>query len=129
LPCIPRALASAGGRDARPDIATKQSARAASAEWVRKVLVSLRITYPLATKTLLQSLIERKDLVLQLYIDILQRPTRLCDSTADVDDWLLYFSGSDATAESADSAGLYATESSGRVALGRKGYRHADGTD
>jgi hypothetical protein len=77
----------------------------------------------------LQSLIERKDLALQLYIDILQRPTRLCDSTADVDDWLLDFSGSDATAESADSAGLNATESSGRVALGRKGYRHADGTD
>jgi pimeloyl-ACP methyl ester carboxylesterase len=56
----------------------------------------------LATKTLLQSLIEKKDRALPLYIDILQRPTHLRDSTPDIADWLYYFTGSDVSAQSAD---------------------------
>jgi pimeloyl-ACP methyl ester carboxylesterase len=71
-------------------------------KWIREVLVSLTITNPLATKTLLQSLIEKKDRALPLYVDILQRPTRLRDSTPDIADWLYYFAGCDVTAQSAD---------------------------
>ena len=71
-------------------------------KWIREVLVSLTVTNPLATKKLLQSLIEKKDRALPLYIDILQRPTRLRDSTPDIADWLYYFTSSDLTAQSAD---------------------------
>jgi pimeloyl-ACP methyl ester carboxylesterase len=74
------------------------------AQWIREVLVSLTITNPLATKKLLQSLIEKKDRALPRYIDILQRPLRLRDSTPDIADWLLYFAGSDISAQSADPA-------------------------
>lgn len=73
-------------------------------KWIREVLVSLTITNPLATKKLLQSLIEKKDRALPQYIDILQRPTHLRGSTADIADWLYYFAGSDVTAQSADGA-------------------------
>jgi pimeloyl-ACP methyl ester carboxylesterase len=72
--------------------------------WVREVLVSLTVTNPLATKKLLQSLIEKKDRALPQYIEILQRPTRLRDSTPDIANWLYYFAGSDVAAQSADSA-------------------------
>ena len=48
---------------------------------IREILMSLTITNPLATKTLLQSLIEKKQRALPLYVDILQRPTRLRGST------------------------------------------------
>lgn len=48
--------------------------------------------------------IEKKDRALPLYVDILQRPTRLRDSAADIADWFLYLAGSDVTAESADGA-------------------------
>lgn len=49
-------------------------------------------------------MIEEKERTLPLYVDILQRPTRLRNSTADIADWLLYFSGSDLAAQSADVA-------------------------
>jgi len=78
--------------------------RLLASRWVRELLVSLTITNPLATKRLLQSLIEKKERALPLYVDILQRPTRLRNSTADIADWLLYFSGSDLAALSADHA-------------------------
>jgi pimeloyl-ACP methyl ester carboxylesterase len=71
-------------------------------KWVREILVSLTITNPLATKALLQSLIEKKQHALPEYIEILQRPTTLHGSTPDIADWLYYFSGSDRAAASAD---------------------------
>ena len=46
-------------------------------KWVRELLVSLTITNPLATKTLLQSLIAKKERALPEYVEILQRPTTL----------------------------------------------------
>ena len=73
-------------------------------KWVRELLVSLTITNPLATKTLLQSLIARKDRALPGYVEILQRPIALRNTTPDIADWLLYFLGADRSAMSADRA-------------------------
>lgn len=73
--------------------------------WLRETLVSLTITNPLATKLLLQSLIEKKERALPEYIEILQRPTRLRNSTSDIADWLYYFVGGDRSAASADRNG------------------------
>jgi pimeloyl-ACP methyl ester carboxylesterase len=71
-------------------------------KWVRETLVSLTITNPLATTTLLKSLIEKKERALPEYVEILQRPTTLRGSTPDIADWLYYFVGADRQAESAD---------------------------
>jgi pimeloyl-ACP methyl ester carboxylesterase len=71
-------------------------------KWVREILVSLTVTDPLATRFLLRSLIGKKDRALPQYVEILQRPTRLRNSTPDIADWLYYFVGSDLLAESAD---------------------------
>jgi len=71
-------------------------------KWVREILVSLTITNPLATKTLLEMLIEKKQRALPEYIEILQRPTKQRNSTADIADWLYYFLGADRNAASAD---------------------------
>ena len=71
-------------------------------KWVREVLVSLSITNPLATKWLLQSLIAKKERALPEYVEILQRPTRRANSTADIADWVYYFLGADLAASSAD---------------------------
>ncbi|MDO9297465.1 alpha/beta fold hydrolase [Bradyrhizobium sp.] len=69
---------------------------------IREILVSLTITNPLATKVLLQSLIKKKERALPEYIEILQRPTSLRNSTPDIARWLYYFAGDDRTADSAD---------------------------
>jgi pimeloyl-ACP methyl ester carboxylesterase len=69
---------------------------------IREILVSLTITNPLATKILLQSLIEKKERALPEYVEILQRPTTLRNSTPDIAGWLYYFAGADRNAESAD---------------------------
>jgi pimeloyl-ACP methyl ester carboxylesterase len=71
-------------------------------KFIRELTVSLTITNPLATRTLLASLIARKERALPQYVEILQRPLRRRDSTADIVDWLLYFAGSDTAAQSAD---------------------------
>jgi pimeloyl-ACP methyl ester carboxylesterase len=76
-------------------------------KWIREILVSLTITNPLATKMLLQSLIEKKQRAMPEYIEILQRPTTLRASTPDIADWLYYFVGADRSALSADR-GSYA---------------------
>jgi pimeloyl-ACP methyl ester carboxylesterase len=71
-------------------------------KWIREILVSLTITNPLATKTLLQSLIEKKERALPEYVAILQRPTTQRNTTPDIADWLYYFAGSDRSAASTD---------------------------
>jgi pimeloyl-ACP methyl ester carboxylesterase len=71
-------------------------------KWVREILVSLTITNPLATRTLLQTLIEKKERALPEYVEILQRPTTLQNSTSDIADWLYYFAGADRSAASTD---------------------------
>lgn len=76
----------------------------AQPKWVRELLVSLTITNPLATRTLLQSLIAKKERALPEYVEILQRPTTLRGTTSDVADWLHYFIGDDRAALSADRA-------------------------
>lgn len=73
-------------------------------KWIRELLVSSTITNPLATKTLLQSLIAKKERALPEYVEILQRPTHRAGSTSDIADWLHYFLGSDRSALSADRA-------------------------
>ena len=76
-------------------------------KWVREILVSLTVTNPLATKLLLQSLIAKKERALPEYVEILQRPTSLRNSTADIADWAYYFAGADRGAASTDR-GAYA---------------------
>ena len=71
-------------------------------QWIREILVSLTITNPVATKTLLEFLIAKKERALPEFVAILQRPTALRDSTSDIADWLYYFLGADRDAASAD---------------------------
>jgi pimeloyl-ACP methyl ester carboxylesterase len=71
-------------------------------KWIREILVSLTITNPLATKLLLQSLIAKKERAVPEYVEILQRPTSLRNSTSDIADWAYYFIGADREATSAD---------------------------
>jgi pimeloyl-ACP methyl ester carboxylesterase len=70
--------------------------------FVREILVSLTVTNPLATKFLLQSLIEKKERALPEYVEILQRPLRRRGETANIANWLYFFLGPDRTAKSAD---------------------------
>ena len=70
-------------------------------QWIREVLVSLTVTNPMATRTLLASLIAKKERALPEYVEILQRPLTQQGSTAAIADWLYYFTGSDRNAESA----------------------------
>lgn len=71
-------------------------------KWVRELLVSLTVTNPLATRTLLSQLIAKKEAADPQTIAILQAPLTLRHSTADIADWLLYFTGADREARSAD---------------------------
>lgn len=71
-------------------------------KWIREIIVSLSITNPLATKSLLESLIAKKERALPEYTEILQRPTVLRNSTPDIADWVFYFMGADRDALSAD---------------------------
>jgi len=50
-------------------------------KWIREVLVSLTITNPVATKTLLEFLIAKKERALPEFVAILQRPTTLRELT------------------------------------------------
>jgi pimeloyl-ACP methyl ester carboxylesterase len=70
-------------------------------QWIREVLVSLTVTNPMATRTLLASLIAKKERALPEYVEILQRPLTQRGSTAAIADWLYYFAGSDRNADSA----------------------------
>ncbi|MEO8319044.1 MAG: alpha/beta hydrolase [Bradyrhizobium sp.] len=76
-------------------------------KWIREILVSLTITNPVATKTLLEMLIAEKQRALPEFVAILQRPITQRDSTSDIADWLYYFLGADRDAISADR-GAYA---------------------
>jgi pimeloyl-ACP methyl ester carboxylesterase len=69
--------------------------------WLRETLVSLTITNPLATRTLLSMLIERKERAAD-YVPLLQRPLVIRNTTADLGVWLAYFLGDDRDALSAD---------------------------
>jgi pimeloyl-ACP methyl ester carboxylesterase len=71
-------------------------------KWIREILVSLSITNPVATTTLLKSLIAKKERALPEYVAILQRPLAQHDTTPDIADWLYYFLGADRDAMSAD---------------------------
>jgi len=71
-------------------------------KWIREILVSLSITNPVATKTLLEMLIAKKERALPEFVAILQRPIAQRDSTPAIADWLYYFLGSDRDALSAD---------------------------
>lgn len=71
-------------------------------KWIREVLVSLTITNPVATTTLLKFMIAKKERALPEYVAILQRPLTQRDSTSDIADWLHYFLGTDTDAASAD---------------------------
>lgn len=71
-------------------------------QWIREILVSLSITNPVATRTLLKMLIAKKERALPEFVAILQRPIAQRGSTADIADWLYYFLGSDRDALSAD---------------------------
>jgi pimeloyl-ACP methyl ester carboxylesterase len=68
--------------------------------FLRDTLVSLTVTNPLLTRTLLAQLIEKKERA-ALYVGLLQRPMVIRDTTHDLGIWLLYFLGSDRDALSA----------------------------
>ena len=70
------------------------------------MLVSAAVTNPLATQTLLKLLIARKGRAAPEYVEILQRPLRLRNSTRDIGDWLLYFAATDDRAASAHRAAI-----------------------
>src|SRR5262249_5746267 len=61
---------------------------------VRDTLVSLTVTNPLMTRTLLATLIEKKERA-ALYVDLLQRPMVIRDTTHALGLWRLYFLGDD----------------------------------
>ncbi len=65
------------------------------AGWVRELLTSVTVTNPLATRTLLSSLIAKKEAANSENVAILQMPMTLKHSTTDVADWLAYFTGAD----------------------------------
>jgi len=71
-------------------------------QWIREILVSLTITNPAATGTLLKSMIAKKERALPEYAAILQWPLTQRGSTSDIAEWLYYFLGSDTGAASAD---------------------------
>ena len=70
---------------------------------LRDTLVSLTVTNPLMTRTLLAGLMEKKERA-ALYVDLLQRPMVVRNTTHDLGLWLLYFLGSDRDALSAQRA-------------------------
>jgi pimeloyl-ACP methyl ester carboxylesterase len=67
----------------------------------RELLVSLTITNPLVTRTLLAQLIEKKERAIPEYVAILQKPLVIQNTTRDVARWLRYFLSADADAMSA----------------------------
>ena len=69
--------------------------------WLRELLVSLTITNPLMTRTLIAALIEKKERAGE-YVGILQRPMVISNTTPDTGAWLVYFLSDDRTALSAD---------------------------
>ncbi len=71
------------------------------AGWTRELLTALTITNPLATKALLASLIEKKEAANSENVAILHAPLKLKHSTADIANWLAYFTGTDRDALSA----------------------------
>ncbi len=71
-------------------------------QWIREILVSLTITNPVATETLLKSMIAKKERALPEFVAILQWPLTQRDSTSDIADWLYYFLSADTSAMSAD---------------------------
>ena len=69
--------------------------------WLREALISLTVTNPLATRFLLSTLIAKKERA-ALYVDVLQKPMTLRNTTPDMGIWLAYFTGDDRFAFSAD---------------------------
>src|SRR5882672_3405531 len=57
----------------------------------RELIVSLTVTNPLVTRTLLAQLIEKKERATREYVAILQKPLVIQNTTRDVARWLLYF--------------------------------------
>ena len=94
-------------------------------KWIREILVSLTITNPVATTTLLKSMIAKKERALPEYVAILQRPTTQRDSTSDIADWLYYFLGSDRDAASADRNAYAKLKVPVSDPVGRQGHPHA----
>ena len=70
--------------------------------WFREIMVSLTITNPLMTRTLLAMLIEKKERATPEYVVILQQPMVIRHTTRDLATWLLYFLSNDDNALSAD---------------------------
>ena len=94
-------------------------------QWVREILVSLTVTNPLMTRTLLQSLLAQKDRALPEYVDILQLPMTLRGSTPALADWLLYFTGRRSRRAERRPRGLFENETPDCYPVGRTGYGDA----
>ena len=75
---------------------------------IRNPLVATLVTNPMMTRTLLSSMVYRKDAADARRAAILQRPMTLRGTTPDLGPWLVYFTGRDEQAWSMDRA-RYAT--------------------
>jgi pimeloyl-ACP methyl ester carboxylesterase len=69
--------------------------------WVREALLAMTATNPMLTRYLLSTLIAKKERAAH-YVDVLQKPMTLRNTTPDLGVWLLYFLGHDGAALSAD---------------------------
>jgi pimeloyl-ACP methyl ester carboxylesterase len=87
--------------------------------FLRDTLVSATVTNPLLTRTLLASLIEKKERA-ALYVDLLQRPMVVRHTTHDLGVWLIYFLGSDRDALSARRANYVGIDKRIAIVWGEK---------
>jgi pimeloyl-ACP methyl ester carboxylesterase len=69
---------------------------------IRNPLIAAAVTNPLMTKTLVRSMVYRRDAVTDHRVAVLQRPMTLRNSTPDLGNWLRYFVSVDAAAWSMD---------------------------
>jgi pimeloyl-ACP methyl ester carboxylesterase len=95
-------------------------------KWIREVLVSLTITNPLATKKLLQSLIEKKERAAAIYRHP-AAPHAPARQHCGYCGLALLLRGLRRHGAERRWRRLRAAENSRRDHLGREGYRHADG--
>ena len=93
-------------------------------KWIREILVSLTITNPLATKTLLKSLIAKKERALPEYVAILQRPTTRATARP-ISPTGCIISSAPTAMLPAPTATPMRAESPRRHPVGRQGHRHA----
>lgn len=88
--------------------------------YMRELIVSATITNPLMTKFLLQTLLYKKDIDLERYVDILQRPMHIKGSTNAIAQWLPFLLLDETKALSTSREGYTALHLPTRLIWGEK---------